>query len=131
MPGETTLAYDERYHFRPDPVVHFEVPQDGDYIVEIHDSIFRGREDFVYRLTIGELPFVTGIFPLGGRLGEKTTVALTGWNLPEKSLLHDNSVEGDHFAWKENFSIPFRLPWTICRKFPRANRITPPKPRRP
>ena len=89
-----TLAYDERYHFRPDPVVHFEVPQDGDYIVEIHDSIFRGREDFVYRLTIGELPFVTGIFPLGGRLGEKTTVTLTGWNLPEKSLLHDNSVEG-------------------------------------
>ena len=85
------LASDERFRFKPDPVIHFEVPRDGEYTVEIHDSIFRGREDFVYRLAIGELPFVTGIFPLGGRLGEKTTVALTGWNLPEKTLTHDNS----------------------------------------
>ena len=66
------LASGERFHFQPDPVIHFEVPRDGEYTVEIHDSIFRGREDFVYRLAIGELPFVTGIFPLGGKLGEKT-----------------------------------------------------------
>ena len=86
------LACDERFHLKPDPVIHFEVPHDGEYTVEIHDSIFRGREDFVYRLTIGELPFVTGIFPLGGQAGEKTTVALTGWNLPEKELTLDNSA---------------------------------------
>jgi hypothetical protein len=85
------LASGERFHFRPDPVIHFEVPHDGEYTVEIHDSIFRGREDFVYRLAIGELPFVTGIFPLGGRAGEKPSVALTGWNLPEKTITVDNS----------------------------------------
>ena len=88
------LASDERFHFKPDPVIHFEVPRDGEYTVEIHDSIFRGREDFVYRMAIGELPFVTGIFPLGGKLGEKTSVTLTGWNLPEKTLSHDNSEIG-------------------------------------
>ncbi len=86
------LASGERFHFRPDPVIHFEVPRDGEYTVEIHDSIFRGREDFVYRLTMGELPFVTGIFPLGGKAGEKTSVTLTGWNLPEKELTLDNSA---------------------------------------
>ena len=37
--------------------------------MEIKDALYRGREDFVYRITIGELPFVTGIFPLGGRAG--------------------------------------------------------------
>ena len=88
------LASEERFRFKPDPVIHFEVPRAGEYTVEIHDSIFRGREDFVYRLAIGELPFVTGIFPLGGRLGEKTSVALTGWNLPVKSLLRDNTETG-------------------------------------
>jgi hypothetical protein len=31
------------------------------------DALYRGREDFVYRIAIGELPFVTDIFPLGGR----------------------------------------------------------------
>jgi hypothetical protein len=88
------VASAERYRFRPDPVIHFDVPHDGLYTVEIHDSLYRGREDFIYRLTMGELPFVTGIFPLGGRVGEKTSVALTGWNLPEKSLEHINAEVG-------------------------------------
>jgi hypothetical protein len=88
------LASEERFRFRPDPVIHFAVPSDGEYTVEIHDSIFRGREDFVYRLAIGELPFVTGIFPLGGKAGEKTPVTLTGWNLPQKSLSRANTETG-------------------------------------
>jgi len=83
-----------RFHFRPDPVMCLEVPRDGEYTVEIHDSIYRGREDFVYRLALGELPFVTGIFPLGGRAGERTAVKLTGWNLPEKTLTHENGETG-------------------------------------
>ena len=102
------LASGERFHFQPDPVIHFEVPRDGEYTVEIHDSIFRGREDFVYRLAIGELPFVTGIFPLGGKLGEKTSVALTGWNLPEKTLSHDNSETGIASLAEKFFNpVPF------------------------
>jgi hypothetical protein len=88
------LASEERFRFKPDPVIHFVAPRDGEYTVELHDSIYRGREDFVYRLAIGELPFVTGIFPPGGRLGEKTSVALTGWNLPEQSLSRDNPEAG-------------------------------------
>ena len=87
------VASAERYRFRPDPLVHFEVPLDGTYTVEIRDSLYRGREDFVYRLTIGELPFVTGIFPLGGQAGEKTPVTLTGWNLPTKKLTLDNPAK--------------------------------------
>jgi hypothetical protein len=86
------VASAERYRFKPDPVLHFAVPQDGQYTLEIHDSIFRGREDFVYRLTIGELPFVTSIFPLGGSVGGKTSVTLTGWNLTEKNLTVDSST---------------------------------------
>jgi len=75
------LAYDDDYRFHPDPVIHYAVLKDGEYAIEIRDSIYRGREDFVYRITIGELPFVTSAFPLGGRAGSRTTVQLTGWNL--------------------------------------------------
>jgi hypothetical protein len=85
------LVNGERFRFRPDPVIHFTVPHDGEYTVEVHDSIFRGREDFIYRLSIGELPYVTGIFPLGGRAGEKTSVLLTGWNLQQTNLVRDNA----------------------------------------
>jgi len=104
------LATEERFRFKPDPVIHFEVPHDGTYTVEIHDSLYRGREDFVYRLTLGELPFVTGAFPLGGRVGEKTSVALTGWNLPEPSIEHEN-VEAGITALKGKFSNP--VPFSV------------------
>ena len=75
------VAYDDDYRFKPDPVIFYEVPQDGEYVVAIYDSIYRGREDFVYRLTVGELPFVTSHFPLGGPAGAKTAVDLKGRNL--------------------------------------------------
>lgn len=83
------LAYDDDYRFHPDPVLHFAVPKDGEYSIEIRDALYRGREDFVYRMAIGELPFVTSAFPLGGRAGSKTTVHLTGWNLPATRMTID------------------------------------------
>lgn len=80
------LAYADDYRFAPDPIILSEIPADGEYVIEIKDSIYRGREDFVYRIMIGEEPFVTDIFPLGGPSGATTTVELDGWNLPQKQL---------------------------------------------
>lgn len=83
------VAYDDDYRFHPDPVLHFDVPADGEYVLEIKDALSRGREDFVYRITMGEVPFVTGVFPLGGRAEKSTNVELTGWNLPFVELNFD------------------------------------------
>ncbi|MBW8042045.1 MAG: peptidase [Planctomycetes bacterium] len=83
------LAYADDYRFHPDPVLFYEIPQDGQYVLEIKDAIYRGREDFVYRITVGEMPFVTSIFPLGGKVGAQTTVRMKGWNLPTDKLTMD------------------------------------------
>jgi hypothetical protein len=93
------LAYADDYRFQPDPVLYYEVPKDGDYVVAIHDSLYRGREDFVYRLTLGELPFVTSIFPLGGRVGKPPQVQLRGWNLEAATLTlpPSNAAPGIHW----------------------------------
>ncbi len=80
------VAYAGAYYYRQDPVIYYEVPEDGEYVAEIRDSIYRGREDFVYRITLGELPFVTGIFPLGARAGTEVDVELQGWNLVQTQL---------------------------------------------
>jgi len=80
------LAYADHYGFHPDPVLLYEVPADGQYTVAIHDSIYRGREDFVYRMELGAVPFVSTIFPLGGNAGAKTKVELAGWNLPQRQV---------------------------------------------
>ncbi len=83
------VAYADHFRSMPDPVLYYEVPSDGEYRVEIRDALYRGREDFVYRVTIGEIPYITGIFPLGGTAGAGTTVELTGWNLPQAALKLD------------------------------------------
>ncbi|MDO8348842.1 MAG: hypothetical protein Q7T30_01305 [Planctomycetota bacterium] len=66
----------------PDPVLDWVVPADGECVFELADALCRGREDFVYRLTVGELPHVTSVFPLGARTGERSLIALRGFNLP-------------------------------------------------
>jgi hypothetical protein len=85
------VAYADHFHFHPDPVLYYEVPRDGNYVFQIRDSIYRGREDFVYRITAGELPYLTGLFPLGGPAGAKTAVHLAGWNLPVTNLIQDDT----------------------------------------
>ncbi|HMJ90542.1 MAG TPA: hypothetical protein VK530_12050 [Candidatus Acidoferrum sp.] len=80
------LAYADDYRFRPDPVLFFEVPKDGEYVFAITDAIYRGREDFVYRITIGETPFVTSLFPLGAKAGVHVTPTMKGWNLQDAVL---------------------------------------------
>jgi hypothetical protein len=76
------VAYDDDYQCSPDPVLIYTVPADGDYVLSIRDSIFRGREDFIYRISIGEIPFIERIFPLGGAVNSTAEVSLYGVNLP-------------------------------------------------
>jgi hypothetical protein len=80
------VAFADDYRFDPDPVLLYRIPEDGDYELEIHDALYRGRQDFVYRIALGELPFITQAFPLGGRTGVHTVAAIDGWNLPGKEL---------------------------------------------
>jgi hypothetical protein len=83
---EKEVAYDDDFGDNPDPVIIYTVPQTGEYTLEIKDAVYRGREDFVYRISIGEIPFVRSIFPLGGKIGTKTTVALDGVNLSKNNI---------------------------------------------
>ena len=48
--AEVAFADDNFYH--PDPVLVFTPPADGDYKLEVHDLLYRGREDFVYSITV-------------------------------------------------------------------------------
>jgi hypothetical protein len=87
--GGHEVAYADHFRFQPDPVLHVRIPADGEYVLEIKDALYRGREDFVYRIAIGELPYITSIFPLGAPAGAKTLVSVNGWNLPPTRVTMD------------------------------------------
>jgi hypothetical protein len=104
------LAYDDDYKFNPDPVLFYRIPTDGDYVVEIKDSIFRGREDFVYRIYLGELPFVTSVFPLGAQVDKATTAEIRGWNLPADRMTPTVTNPGLHqLVLRAGILVPNRI----------------------
>ena len=109
------LAYAGSFRFHPDPVLHYEVPHDGTYLIEIHDSVYRGREDFIYRMALGELPYATGIYPLGGPVGTVTQVAVEGWNLPQNSLAVDATRKpaGIELLGGRGTKLPNALPFAL------------------
>jgi hypothetical protein len=53
----------------------------GTYAVGVRDREFRGGPDFHYRLHVGDVPVVTGVFPLAVPRGRTTSVHVTGVNL--------------------------------------------------
>ncbi|WP_442508505.1 peptidase [Novipirellula sp. SH528] len=99
------ITFADSFHYRQDPVIYFEVPRDDTYTLSIHDALFRGREDFVYRITIGEIPFVTSVFPLGAQVESDVTIELKGWNLTETRLNLTTMSRRKHrpVAW---YSLP-------------------------
>jgi len=110
------VAYSDDYRFKPDPVILYEVSKDGQYVLSITDAIYRGREDFVYRVTLGEVPFATSIFPLGARAGTPVSIQMKGWNLQQAELTPPASDAGPGIhpvaAVKEGF-VSNRLPFVL------------------
>lgn len=59
----------------------FVIQKAGTYAVGIRDRDFRGGADFTYRLHVGNVPVVTGVFPLAAERGRTTSVRVSGVNL--------------------------------------------------
>ncbi len=64
-----------------DAVLGFKAPATGAYAVGVRDKEYRGGADFTYRLNIGDVPVVTGVFPLGVPRGKAVSVHVSGVHL--------------------------------------------------
>lgn len=75
------IAYSDDYYHNVDPVIMTTLPKSGRYKLIIHDAIYRGRQDFNYRIHLGKIPFVTGRYPAYGVVGKKVKQQIEGVNL--------------------------------------------------
>jgi hypothetical protein len=75
------LASDDSQSLAGDGRVVFTAPADGDYVVELSDSRYRGGNPAFYRLRIAEYDYFDEVFPLGGRRGESATFTLRSGSL--------------------------------------------------
>lgn len=65
-----------------DPVIALTIPEDGDYLVAVYDFLYRGGDEFQYRLAIDGRPHVEAVFPPAGQLGSAAEYTLYGYHLP-------------------------------------------------
>jgi hypothetical protein len=65
-----------------DPFIVFTPPTSGMYTVRVQQVLYRGYPQAVYRLTLGDVPVATSVFPPGGRRGSELEVEFAGLNFP-------------------------------------------------
>lgn len=82
-----------RGFFGIDPLIVFDAPADGSYVVRVFDLVFSGSADHVYRLEIDTGPRVAFAVPPVVQAGRTSRVTLYGWNLPRRDLAAVGSGE--------------------------------------
>jgi hypothetical protein len=77
-----------------DPRLVHRFAQPGRYTLVVHDATYRSGPNYLYRLTIGKLPLVTRIMPLGGRAGTRVALKVEGVNLGDMRELEVSLPQG-------------------------------------
>jgi hypothetical protein len=65
-----------------DPVLLFSAPADGLFTIKLSDAVYGGGDDYFYRLTASDAPFVDYVFPPSGVAGSSAKYTIFGRNLP-------------------------------------------------
>src|SRR5581483_11380883 len=71
------------------PPLDFTSPAEGNYYVEVADARFSNQNQNFYRLKMGAYRYAEGLFPLGGRRGEKVPVTFFGARLGSAHAVAD------------------------------------------
>jgi hypothetical protein len=78
-----------------DPFIGFTVPRDGEYTVRVREITLEGSADHAYRLTAGQLPYVTGWWPLSLPANQEGEVHLVGHNLKNETMKVKAGADGE------------------------------------
>ena len=81
-----TIIGESRYADVRESLIDVTLPVNGQYFVKIHDALFASGPGYVYRLTIGPLPYLDFVFPPAGLPGSNDEYTLYGRNLPGGQL---------------------------------------------
>jgi WD40 repeat protein len=90
------IAHSEGWAGSDEPLLIHRFEAGGKYRIRVGEILQGGSPEHRYRLTVGELPFVTGIFPMNVTRGSHVEAHLIGANLPnEGKVMVTAPTEGD------------------------------------
>lgn len=76
--GKTLADSDDTAFGFQDGVVSIVAPAAGDYTVLVRETAYGGKEDYHYRLHVGDFPRPTAVYPLAAQAGARTKVSFLG-----------------------------------------------------
>ncbi|HEY8750785.1 MAG TPA: hypothetical protein VIM11_22565 [Tepidisphaeraceae bacterium] len=68
-------------HHAGDPLLLFNPPADGAYVLRLRDLRFRGGPDYGFRITAGHIPYLESLLPGSGKPGTVVKAKPIGYNL--------------------------------------------------
>jgi WD40 repeat protein len=78
-----------------DPFIAFTAPADGEYTARVLEITLEGSPNHSYRLTVGELPYVTGWWPLSVPANQESQIHLVGPNLKKDFVTVKAGADGE------------------------------------
>ena len=106
-------------------LIDFMLPQDGDYVVAVHDFLYRGGNDYFYRLHIHDGPHLDYILPASGQPGTRTSFTVYGRNLPGGESVDQLTMRGKGLQKKVvEIDLPEAAEWQQDRVFPPHARVS-------
>jgi hypothetical protein len=75
-------------------LLDFTAPEAGEFKLKLHDLIYRGGDDFFFRLAVQTSPWIDFIHPSAGVAGTKGKFTIYGRNLPGGSPAPGIGVDG-------------------------------------
>lgn len=68
-----------------DSITDVTLPADGLYFIKVHDALFAQGSGYIYRLTVGSLPYLDFVLPPASLPGSNEEFTIYGRDLPEVS----------------------------------------------
>jgi hypothetical protein len=106
--GRYVASDDDSPGFLTDSRMVVELPEDGDYLIELSDSQYKGANRPNYRLVVGSIPVADEVFPIGGRRGETVGLELRGGTL-EQQVIAAETIEAAEEVTAVSPMLPARL----------------------
>jgi hypothetical protein len=77
-----------------DPLLDFTAEADGNYVIRIHDLLYRGGEEYFYRFSVGTGPWIDYVDPPVVKPGVDNAVMVYGRNLPGGTPAEGITIDG-------------------------------------
>jgi hypothetical protein len=90
----TDAAGRELEHNRQGGLIDFTAPAEAAFFLKVSDVLYRGGDEYFYRLTVATGPRIDFVLPPAGLPGTKTNFTLYGRHLPNGKAVKDVTIDG-------------------------------------